>query len=801
MGKVGPALKFLDDNAEHSVLKSSSAVVEKLKQLHPQPSEVLPDSLIQGPVERVSPAVFNSITEEEIMKAASKVQGSGGPSLMDAKQWRRILCSAHYKKEGSNLREEMAQFAKKISLQILDPNLLEAYTANRLIPLDKAPGEEELQVRPIGVGEVFRRIVGKTISWALNEDIQEAGGPLQVATGLKAGGEAAIHAMKDIFDAESSDAIILVDAENAFNKLNRRVALHNIQYTCPNFAVVLINTYRKPSRLFIVGGGEILSMEGTTQGDTLAMAFYGISTKPLIMELNHSKTNVWQVWLADDATGAGSLTDLKSWWDLISKEGSKYGYIVKPSKSWLILKDPAKEQEAKTVFAECQINVTTAGKRHLGAALGTTDFKDVYINLKVTEWCKRISKLSAIAKSQPQAAYSAFILGEQHRYTHFIRTIHNIAPNLKPLDDAINNEFIPALFGSNISSNDRDILSLKIKDGGLGLRIFSNTANQSYDTSRKITKPLVTQIKMQSQSLPCPTEVAQAKNNCNTALNIIEKERRMHIVGKQTPELTRTVDQLAEPGTSSWLSAKPLKDEGFNLTRSEFVDAIRLRYDMTLHNLPSKCPCDKKFTVNHAMNCHRGGFINARHDSIRNFEAHMLKKVCNDVQVEPPLQPVVGMSFHPSANVKDEARLDVRAKGFWREGQNAFFDVKITNAEAEYQRHRTVKAVLKSSETAKKTSYNVRVMEVEHGTFTPIILTVKGVMGPEATRYHKTLASKIADKTGECYNDVTRIIRVKMSYLILKASLMCLRGSRTIYSKKGEECDDFAHSINELGLH
>ena len=181
------------------------------------------------------------------------------------------------------------------------------------------------------------------------------------SNGQKAGGEAAVHAMKDIFDAESSDAIILVDAENAFNKLNRRVALHNIQYTYPNFEVVLINTYRKPSRLFIVRGGEILSMEGTTQGDTLAMAFYGISTKPLIMELNNSKTNVWQVWLDDDATGAGSLTDLKSWWDLISKEGSKYGYIVKPSKSWLILKDPAKEQEAKTVFAECQINVTTAG--------------------------------------------------------------------------------------------------------------------------------------------------------------------------------------------------------------------------------------------------------------------------------------------------------------------------------------------------------------------------------------------------------------------------------------------------------
>ena len=140
-GESRSRIKVLDENAEHSVLKSTPAVVEKLKQLHPQHSEFLPDSLIQGPVERVSPGVFNSITEEEIMKAASKVQGSGEPSLMDAKQWRRILCSAHYKKDGSNLREEMAKFAKKISLQILDPNLLEAYTANRLIPLDKHPAK------------------------------------------------------------------------------------------------------------------------------------------------------------------------------------------------------------------------------------------------------------------------------------------------------------------------------------------------------------------------------------------------------------------------------------------------------------------------------------------------------------------------------------------------------------------------------------------------------------------------------------------------------------------------------------
>ena len=181
--------------------------------------------------------------------------------------------------------------------------MLETYVACRLICLDKAPGDPQLQIRPIGVGEVLRRIVGKAISWSLNGEIQKAAGPLQVSTGLKGGAEAAIHSMKQIFEAEGTDGILLVDAANAFNRLNRLVALHNMQYLCPPFATVLINTYRLPARLFIGGGKEIQSLEGTTQGDPLAMAFYGLSTKPIIRRLRKEVPEVSQVLLANDATG------------------------------------------------------------------------------------------------------------------------------------------------------------------------------------------------------------------------------------------------------------------------------------------------------------------------------------------------------------------------------------------------------------------------------------------------------------------------------------------------------------------
>ena len=88
--------------------------------------------------------------------------------------------------------------------------------ANRLIPLDKSNGE----VRPIGVGEVVRRIIAKCVTRKTKQDIIEASGLLRVCAGLKSGAEGAIHAMHGIFDADNADAVLLIDASNAFNSFN-----------------------------------------------------------------------------------------------------------------------------------------------------------------------------------------------------------------------------------------------------------------------------------------------------------------------------------------------------------------------------------------------------------------------------------------------------------------------------------------------------------------------------------------------------------------------------------------------------
>ena len=127
------------------------------------------------------------------------------------------------------------------------------------------------------------------------------------------------------------------------------------------------------------------------------------------------------------------------------------------------------------------------------------------------------------------------------------------------------------------------------------------------------------------------------------------------------------------------------------------------RYKKTLKNLPAKCPCGANYNVTHALDCHKGGFVNARHDQIRDVEAQLLKIVVHDVETESQLQPVVNkQGYCKSAILKDGARLDVRARGFWREGQNAFFDVRVTNANCNSQQNSSLKSVLRSHEMEKK---------------------------------------------------------------------------------------------------
>ena len=82
---------------------------------------------------------------------------------------------------------------------------------------------------------------------------------------------------------------------------------------------------------------------------------------------------------------------------------------------------------------------------------------------------------------------------------------------------------------------------------------------------------------------------------------------------------------------SSWLTAEPSFSNGTVLNKSDFKDALCLRYGFSLDGLATACVCGADLTVDHALTCPSGGYPTARHNEVRDLLADVLRSVCADV--------------------------------------------------------------------------------------------------------------------------------------------------------------------------
>ena len=239
-------------------------------------------------------------------------------------------------------------------------------------------------------------------------------------------------------------------------------------------------------------------------------------------------------------------------------------------------------------------------------------------------------------------------------------------------------------------------------------------------------------------------------------------------------------EAITEKGASSWLNALPLKDHDFYLSKQTFWDTIALRYGIKPTRLPTRCVCSATFTVEHALTCKKGGFINSRHDDIRNFTAELLSEVCKDVAVEPMLTPLTGEKFkYKTTNTDEHARLDVSARGVWVKGSRAFCDVRVFNPLAHSYSNQTLKSAHASNENSKKREYAERVVNVEHGSFTPLVFSCLGGMSTECSHFYNRLADMIGEKRNITVSRARAWVRTKLSFCLLRSTNLCIRGSRT----------------------
>ena len=245
--------------------------------------------------------------------------------------------------------------------------------------------------------------------------------------------------------------------------------------------------------------------------------------------------------------------------------------------------------------------------------------------------------------------------------------------------------------------------------------------------------------------------------------------------------LQRSVNLAKESGSSTWLTALPLSEHGFTLHKGAFHDALALRYGWTPDRLPTKCACGASFSVEHALSCVKGGFPSIRHNEIRDLTATLLTEVCRDVCIEPELQPLTDEQLRgTTANSQEGARLDIVANGVWGGTfERTYFDVRVFNPHAPSNRHSDLQSVYRKHEQQKKRAYEQRIREIEHATFSPLVLSATGGLAREATTFYKRLASMLTSKWDHTYSSTLCWLRCRLAFSLLRSSIQAIRGSRS----------------------
>ncbi|KAL5266795.1 hypothetical protein ACHWQZ_G003996 [Mnemiopsis leidyi] len=703
-GKLSQASRLINRD-RGGLLKIDESVKSILLEKHPEGQPINRDALETNDTyvaQRVQEVIFEQIDGDMVEKAALRTEGSGGPTLIDSDCWKRILCSKNFKQQQADLCESIAELTKKLCVTSANPTDLRELLASRLIPLDKNPG-----VRPIGIGEILRRIIGKCVTWSIKEDIESSAGGLQTCAGHKAGVEAAIHAIHDTYKEDECEGLLLVDASNAFNSLNRKM------------------------------------------------------------------TQVQR----------GKLLGILKWWNKLVDVGPRYGYFPNPNKCVLIVKSESMKDKANEIFGKLGIQITCRGQRHLGAIVGTQEYKEEYIREKVGEWKEDIKTLASIAKTEPQGAYSAMVFAIQHRWKFIQRTVPEISEFFEELEYEIHNTLLPALIGREISELEREIVALPVRLGGLGIPIPNKESKHEYEASRQITKSLKDVIISQKLLETCSKKsILDAKNLMKMLKGNRTKLAYNQLLEKLDSSTKRALEMAKEKGASSWLTTLPLDWLGYTLNRQEFRDSIALRYNWKIKDMPAYCGCGEENEIDHSLSCKKGGYVILRHNNIRDTTAKLLEEVCYDVQIEPRLIPINGESGEvydtARGNIAENARLDVAARGVWSQYDRSFVDIRVTHPNCLSNSGKSLQEIYEKHEKEKKEFYESRVIHVERGNFTPLVFTTSGGMAPACQQFFKRVATMMADKRGLTYQQIISYVRTRLRFAMLRSTLIAVRGFR-----------------------
>jgi hypothetical protein len=234
--------------------------------------------------------------------------------------------------------------------------------------------------------------------------------------------------------------------------------------------------------------------------------------------------------------------------------------------------------------------------------------------------------------------------------------------------------------------------------------------------------------------------------------------------------------------TSAWLTVLPSTIAGTELSSDELCDSPHIRYVFTPAGLQPTCyGYGASFNTRHAFSCAKDGLAilihNELHDKLCDmaFGAFQLSVVRDEAKIHKCRPAQAGQPC--TQMTENEDRGDILIRGLWERGTNCILGVRDMDTDTPTYQIKDQSKVLQAAEHPEKKKYLQPCLH-QHRHFTPFIVSVGGLIGKEAKTVLKVLSARTATKAAKSYSNVMGYTRACLSIATVRATRVCLRGSR-----------------------